>query len=179
MKTSMLWRQRMALLIAALVFCSLLFDVSSAPANDSRGRSAQRQTIVADNITSFFVRDVEHRRITLSVLVAHNFELTQFVRQLTGEPVTPLVFSVSTLPDRRGFFDPLLLSFEQKGRTWKPSAASVEDLMPLTADTPFGGEVSDGEVHQGVVFVPDWFNPEEPITVHYGDFRYQTRFINK
>lgn len=179
MKTFMHWRRRREVGVAALILCVLLPGFAGAADDAPAGKVSQRLSIVADHITSFFVRDAETRRIVLSVLVAHNFELTQFVRKLTGEAVTPLVFSVSILPGRHGFFDPYLLSFEQNGKIWKPSPEELHDFMPLTADTPFGGDISEGEVHQGVVFVPAWFDPEAPITVQYGHYRSLTRFIDR
>jgi len=72
-----------------------------------------------------------------------------------------------------------MLSFEQNGKTWKPDPAVADDLMPLNADSPFGGDVSCGQIHQGVFFVPSWLNTDAPIVVHYGDFKYEARFIAK
>jgi hypothetical protein len=156
--------------------------LSSAPLADAKGgRSVilQRPNIMADQISSFYVRGGEQNRIMLSMLLGHNFELTTLVRQVTGDQVTPVFLSVSTLPNRQSFFDPKQLSFEQNGKSWKPDPAVADDLMPLNVDGPFGGDVSCGQIHQGVFFVPSWLDTDKPLIVHYGDFKYQARFIAK
>lgn len=164
---------------AAVITSGLSLGAVFADAKGSRSVVLQRPSIMADQITSFFIRGGEQNRIMLSMRMGHNFELTTMVRQLTGDQVTPVFVAVSTLPDRQGFFDPMLVSFEQNGKIWKPNPTAVEDLLPLTAETAFGGDVSKGQVHQGVFFAPAWLNPSEPVIVHYGDFRYQARFIDK
>lgn len=137
------------------------------------------QKINTDKITSFFVRANDSKRIQLSMLVAHKEELTDAVRKIFGQKLTPLVFSVSTLPNRSVNFDPNLLRFEQRGRVWQPLVEkNTVDIMPLDENTKFGGMVTDGEVHQGIVLLPAWFNPKEPITLRYGDFHYLARFAN-
>lgn len=131
----------------------------------------------ADKITSFFVRDNDSNRIQLSMLVAYQAELTKAVREIVGQKVTPLVFSVSTLPSRMVSFDPTQLRFEQNGRQWTPmTGPHSPDVMPLEENGVFGGKVADGEVHQGVVLLPAWFNPHRPITLRYGDFHYLAKF---
>jgi len=172
-------RIKSTLLMMAVAMAGVL---SSAPLADAKGgRSVimQRPSIMADQITSFYVRGGEQNRIMLSMLLGHNFELTTLVRQVTGDQVTPVFLSVSTLPNRQSYFDPSMLSFEQNGKSWKPDPAIADDLMPLNADSPFGGDVSCGQIHQGVFFVPSWLNTDEPIVVHYGDFKYEARFIAK
>ncbi len=178
MKTQQNRRARM--FVTAAVMASTV-AVSAVVANPKGNRSLalQRPTVMVNQITSFYVRGGEQNRIMLSMLMGHNFELTTLVRQVTGDQVTPVVLSVSTLPDRQGFFDPALLSFEQNGKIWKPNVNSTDDLLPLTPETPFGGEVNQGQVHQGVFFIPAWFDTEASIFVNYGGFRYEARFIDK
>ncbi|MDZ7268876.1 MAG: hypothetical protein ONB48_14170 [candidate division KSB1 bacterium] len=131
----------------------------------------------ADKVTSFFVRDNDSNRIQLSMLVAYRAELTKAVREIIGQKVTPLVFSVSTLPNRIVSFDPAQLRFEQNGRQWAPtSGPKSAEILPLEENGVFGGKVTDGEVHQGVVLLPSWFDPQRPITLRYGDFHYLARF---
>jgi hypothetical protein len=135
--------------------------------------------IEADKITSFFVRANDSKRIQLSMLVAYKPEFAEAVQQMVGQKVTPLVFSVSTLPNRQIEFDPAKLRFEQRGRTWQPNANhDVLEVLPLDESAKFGGLVTDHEVHQGVVLLPAWMNPKEPITLHYGDFHYLARFAD-
>jgi hypothetical protein len=137
------------------------------------------QKIEGDKITSFFVRANDSKRIQLSMLVAYKAELTEAVRQIFGQKVTPLVFSVSTLPNRSVQFDPTQLRFEQRGRIWQPeSGDNAADFLPLDEDAKFGGTVTDGQVHQGIVLLPAWINPKEPVTVRYGDFHYLARFAD-
>jgi hypothetical protein len=96
---------------------------------------------------------------------------------MLGEKVTPLVFSVSTLPNRAVAFDPAKLRFEQRGRAWQPAMGNqVADIVPLDDDAKFGGMLKEGEVHQGIVLLPAWIDPQQPITVRYGDFHYLARF---
>jgi hypothetical protein len=133
--------------------------------------------VEADKITSFFVRANDSKRIQLSMLVAYKTDLAEAVRQLLGEKVTPLVFSVSTLPNRAVVFDPAKLRFEQRGRAWQPATDNqVADIVPLDDNAKFGGVVQDGEVHQGIVLLPAWIDPQQPITLRYGDFHYLARF---
>ncbi|MDZ7343675.1 MAG: hypothetical protein ONA90_04080 [candidate division KSB1 bacterium] len=158
-----------------------------APSTEARSEKGMRsadkvpftnsQKIEADKITSFFVRANDSKRILLSMLVAYRAELTEAVRQIFGQKVTPLVFSVSTLPNRSVNFDPALLRFEQRGRVWQPVVNNNSaDILPLDENAKFGGTLIDGEVHQGIVMLPAWINPKEPITVRYGDFHYLARF---
>lgn len=134
--------------------------------------------VAAEQITSFFIRANDSKRIQLSVLITYQKEFTQAVRQLLQEQVTPLVFSVSTLPNRIVKFDPALLRFEQRGRLWQPNALkNATDIWPLEAGGQFGGMINESQVHQGVILLPEWFDPHTPITVRYGDFHYLARFV--
>jgi len=134
--------------------------------------------IAAEQITSFFIRANDSKRIQLSVLVTHKKEFTDAVRKLVQENVTPLLFSVSTLPNRTVNFDPALLRFEQRGRIWQPDDLKNSiAVWPLEEGGRFGGVINESQVHQGVILLPDWFDPAAPITVGYGDFRYLARFV--
>lgn len=134
--------------------------------------------LAAEQITSFFIRANDSKRIQLSVLITHQKEFTQAVRQLLQEQVTPLVLSVSTLPNRTVNFNPALLRFEQRGRLWQPNAQNnATDIWPLEAGDQFGGMINESQVHQGVILLPGWFDPHAPITVRYGDFHYLARFV--
>lgn len=130
-----------------------------------------------DKITSFFVRANDSKRIQLSMLVVYKAELATAIQKMYGQKVTPLVFSVSTFPNRQIDFDPAKLRFEQRGRVWDPeSEKAAVNILPLDDHTKFGGVVSDGEVHQGIVLLPAWMNPQEPITLRYNDFHYLATF---
>jgi len=130
-----------------------------------------------DKITSFFVRANDSKRIQLSMLVVYKAELATAIQKMYGQKVTPLVFSVSTFPNRQVNFDPAKLRFEQRGRVWNPdSEKAAVNILPLDDHTKFGGVVSDGEVHQGIVLLPAWMNPQEPITLRYNDFHYLATF---
>jgi hypothetical protein len=133
-----------------------------------------------DKITSIFVRANDSKRIQFSILVACRREFTQAVRELFGVNVTPLVFSVSTLPLRNVVFDPARLRFEQRGRAWQPdSSRHALDVWPLEQGSRFGGPIADGQIQQGVILLPEWFDPQAPITMRYGDFHYLARFTQE
>lgn len=134
--------------------------------------------LATEQITSFFIRANDSKRIQLSVLVTHKKEFTDAVRKLVQENVTPLLFSVSTLPNRTANFEPALLRFEQRGRVWQPNGLKNSiDIWPAEEGGRFGGAVSESQVHQGVILLPESFDPTAPITVRYGDFHYLARFI--
>ncbi len=160
-------------------------EAASPKRDNILARPADRVPVVnlkkieADKITSFFVRANDSKRIQLSMLVAYKPEFADAVQQMVGQKVTPLVFSVSTFPNRRVEFDPAKLRFEQRGRIWQPDASKdVLEVLPLDENAKFGGLITDREVHQGVVLLPAWMNPKEPITLHYGDFHYLARFAD-
>ncbi len=134
--------------------------------------------IAAEHITSFFIRANDSKRIQLSVLVTYKKEFTHAVRKLVQENVTPLLFSVSTLPNRTISFNPALLRFEQRGRAWQPDGLKNSvDIWPLEEGGQFGGVINDSQVHQGVILLPEWFDPAAPITVRYENFHYLARFV--
>ncbi len=132
-----------------------------------------------NKITSFFVRPNDSKRIQLSMLVVYNEDLAQTVRAMIGQKVTPLVFSVSTLPNRTSHFDPTLLRFEQHGHAWQPQAAGGSiNFLPMEEGGKFGGAITENQVHQGVILLPALFDPQTPITLRYGNFHYLARFAH-
>ena len=64
-----------------------------------------------DKITSFFVRANDSKRIQLSMLVVYKTDLAVAIQKMYGQKMTPLVFSVSTFPNRQVAFDPAKLRF--------------------------------------------------------------------
>ncbi|MGH7457038.1 MAG: hypothetical protein ACRENG_37155 [bacterium] len=150
------------------------------PSNNKTKRAplSPARKLEANKITSLFVRTNDSNRIQLSILITYKDEFTLAVRELVGEKVTPLLFSVSTLPNRTVHFDPALLRFEQRGRSWQPSPErNAIDIWPWEEGGPFGGTLTDAQVQQGVILLPEWFDPQAPITLRYGDFHYLARFI--
>jgi len=132
-----------------------------------------------DKITSFFVRANDSKRIQLSMLVVYKTDLAVAIQKMYGQKMTPLVFSVSTFPNRQVAFDPAKLRFEQRGRIWHPETGqNSADILPLDDNAKFGGVVTDSEVHQGIVLLPAWINPQAPITLRYGDFHYLATFAD-
>lgn len=149
----------------------------SATPNAGRVPIVTSQKIKTDKITSLFIRTNDSKRIQLSMLVVYKEDLTQTVRAMSGQKVTPLVFSVSTLPNRTANFDPTLLRFEQHGRVWQPQAAGNSiDFLPMEEGGKFGGTITENQVQQGVILLPAFFDPQAPLTLRYGNFHYLARF---
>jgi hypothetical protein len=155
----------------------------SSPKKDYSSKNtplAPARKLEANKITSLFVRANDSKRIQFSILITYKDEFTQAVRELIGEEVTPLLFSVSTLPTRTAHFEPALLRFEQRGRSWQPSPErSAIDIWPWEEGGAFGGPLTDAQVQQGVILLPAWFDPQAPITLRYGDFHYLARFVEQ
>jgi hypothetical protein len=152
----------------------------NAPEKSASLSNLPAQKIEHNKITSFFVRANDSKQIQLSILVAYKPELTQALRQLFGEKVTPLLFSVSTLPNRTAAFDPTRFCFEQRGRVWQPNhLKNALDILPVEEGGRFGGTITDSQVHQGIILLPEWFDPQSPITLRYDDFRYLARFARE
>jgi hypothetical protein len=152
----------------------------SAPEKTTSRSLIPAQKNAPNKITSFFIRANDSKRIQLSIIVACQQELTNTVRQLFGENVTPLLFSVATLPNRTVVFDPTLFCFEQKGRVWQPNHfKNALDILPAEENGRFGGTLTESEVHQGVILLPEWFDAQAPITLRYKEFRYLARFAHE
>jgi hypothetical protein len=150
----------------------------SSPGNHLPAVSSSK--IARDKITSFFVHADNSKRIQFSILVVYKQEFADSVRKLLGEKVTPLLLSVSTLPNRTVRFEPSQFCFEQRGRLWQPDTArEAVDVWPIEAGEPFGGVLSHGQMQHGVILLPAWFDSRQPITVRYGDFHYLARFAQQ
>lgn len=122
-------------------------------------------------IHSLFVRPHGRGSRALLMLVAYDEHVHDAVRRIAQSEHTPLIFSVSTLPETTVLFEPRALIFEQEGRAWQPTddefAATV---IPLGVEARFGGELIDSEIHQGVILLPAWFDIERPLTVRYNGY---------
>ena len=128
-----------------------------------------KQSIEGDKISSFIVRAEDDHKILLSMLVTIQADLTQTVRALLNENVTPVVFSVSTPPGQTAEFDPGQFQFEQKSRSWRPTSMNgCMDIWALENNCRFGGKILEGEVHQGIILLPEWLDPGKPMILRYG-----------
>lgn len=128
-----------------------------------------------NNIKSLFVRPKGKNSSAIIMLVAHNEEVTKIVREILQSNQTPLIFSVSTLPFTEGYFDPTLFQFVQEQTIWQPNA-KLNDVFPLGKNSKFGGELNDGEIHLGVILLPEWFDVTRPISLHYGNYSRSLKF---
>jgi hypothetical protein len=187
------WRRPLSIGFGAILICLLAPTAGSmqmqeafyaeknfSSKNAPRTPLSPARKLEANKITSLFVRVNDSKRIQFSILITYKDEFTQAVRELIGEEVTPLLFSVSTLPTRTAHFDPALLRFEQRGRSWQPSPErNAIDIWPWEEGEAFGGTLTDAQVQQGVILLPEWFDPRAPITLRYGDFHYLARFVTK
>jgi len=69
-------------------------------------------------------------------------------------------------------FTPECLVFEQNSKRWSPGKHPDSiDMFPLDEGVPFGGPISDTQIHQGVVMLPAWFDINQPIEINYKNFR--------
>lgn len=128
-----------------------------------------------NKIRSLFVRPDGKNSLAIIMLVAHNEEVTNTVREILQSNQTPLIFSVSTLPFTEGYFDPTLFQFVQEQKVWRPSA-ELNDVFPLGKNAKFGGELNDGEIHIGVILLPEWFDITRPISLRYGNYSRSVKF---
>lgn len=123
-------------------------------------------------ITPLFIRSSQKGNIDLTMLIAYNEKISGFAIQIVNKMVTPLIFSVSTMPFVNINFQPELLVFEQNGKRWSPSNhPDTIDMFPLEDDIPFGGPISDAQLHQGVIMLPGWFDINQPLEINYKNFR--------
>jgi len=123
------------------------------------------------HIRSLFVRPERGGPIRITMLVVHHQDISEKVRAILGRKVTPLVFSVSTLPLTSADFEPQALRFGQDGKSWRPrQSAKKAEMFSLGSKVPFGGSIDDSKPHQGVVLLPSWFDVTKPITVRYKSF---------
>jgi len=122
-------------------------------------------------ITALFVRSSLQNSIDLTMLITFDKGITAATRKITNNAVTPLIFSVSTMPFVEIEFDPTYFIFEQAGIRWSPSSNDSEfDFFPLGEDVDFGGEIREQDIHQGVIMLPDNFDINRPIKISYKQF---------
>jgi len=123
-------------------------------------------------ITPLFIRSTQKGDIDLTMLIAYDHRISNLAKQIIHKPVTPLIFSVSTMPFVNDNFEPQKLIFEQNGKKWSPNSQRESiDMFPLYEDVPFGGPISDTQLHQGVIMLPGWFDIDQPIEINYKSFR--------
>ncbi|MFQ5864261.1 MAG: hypothetical protein ACE5IW_03430 [bacterium] len=122
-----------------------------------------------NQINSLFVRQVGNGPMAMIMLIAHDKEVTQIVQEILQSKQTPLIFSVSALPFTEANFDPSLFRFEQNHRVWPARSEPIDKVMFALSGAKFGGALKDGEIHQGVVLLPEWFDLRQPITIRYLD----------
>lgn len=123
-------------------------------------------------ITPLFIRSTLKGDIDLTMLVAYDERITSIAKQMMNKSVTPLIFSVSTMPFVNMSFEPELLTFEQNGKKWAPNNyPEAVDMFPLDENMPFGGQIKDTQLHQGVIMLPGWFDINQPIEINYKNFR--------
>lgn len=75
-------------------------------------------------------------------------------------------------------FNPECFQFAQAGRRWQPSGRHQNpEIISLEKDGRFGGEIKQGEVHQGVILLPPWLDPKTSFDFGYGDFNWSMRLL--
>lgn len=123
-------------------------------------------------VTPLFIRSNNDGKLDLTMLIAYDKRIESVANQIINKPVTPLVFSVSTMPFVEVNFHPEWLVFEQDGKRWSPSINPDNiDMFPLDEATPFGGQLTETQVHQGIILLPGWFNINKQIKINYKNFR--------
>jgi len=123
-------------------------------------------------VTPLFIRSNAEGKLDLTMLIAYDTRIVNAAHQIISNPVTPLVFSVSTMPFVEVDFHPEWLVFEQDGKHWSPSKSPESiDMFPLDESTPFGGQITEAQVHQGIILLPGWFDMSKEIKINYKNFR--------
>jgi hypothetical protein len=123
-------------------------------------------------ITPLFIRSSQKGHIDLTMLIAYDQRISNLAKEIINKSVTPLIFSVSTMPFVNDNFEPESLIFEQNSKRWSPSKHPESiDMFQLEEDVPFGGPISDTQLHQGVIMLPGWFDINQPIEINYKNFR--------
>lgn len=132
---------------------------------------------VNNKITSLFIRPQGKATMEITMLIACSRNITNAAREILNKKITPLVFSVSTLPFVSTEFYPEDFSFIQDGRSWSPNKEEAKhDMFALGENGKFGGTVVDSQVHQGVILLPEWFDLTKQVTIKYGNFMRKTLF---
>ncbi|NIR47384.1 hypothetical protein GWO43_02775 [candidate division KSB1 bacterium] len=128
-------------------------------------------------IKSLFIRPEGRESKVLLMLVAYDEGVTNVAQEFLQSNQTPLIFSISTLPFSEVDFEPTSFRFEQNGQIWQPQLDTASlDLFPLGKETKFGGVLNDGQIHQGIIMLPESFDLDHPITVKYGNDQKRLRF---
>jgi len=174
--------KRISLIVLILLLSAII--VEAAPKNDLVHRFADilklngshpadiQKTNDVTKITPLFVRSARENSIDLTMLIAYDKNITKLARTITSEDITPLIFSVSTMPFIKTIFEPSLFCFEQDGIRWFPnSSETTPDIFPLGDNSAFGGTISDNEIQQGVILLPSSFNVTKPIKITYKNFK--------
>lgn len=158
-------------------------EVHSAVKNDLANRFAEmlkfRATRLEDRnansdtkIKPLFVRSAEANEIDLTMLIVYDKNISKAVQKITSNHVTPLIFSVSTMPFVETRFDPVLFTFEQERFKWSPKEGeNASDVFPLGENSVFGGDIDDNHVQQGVILLPGYFDLNKPIKITYKQFK--------
>ena len=138
-----------------------------------RATGLENQNSTSDTkITPLFVRSAEANEIDLTMLIVYDKNISKAVQKITSNKVTPLIFSVSTMPFVETRFDPVLFCFEQERIKWSPKKGeNVSDIFPLGENSVFGGDIDDNQVQQGVILLPGYFDLNKPIKITYKQFK--------
>lgn len=174
-------------LLKVVVMIGLLFaafySAISAPKNELTMRFIKVLNINSNSnfferipgetqITPLFIRSSPKGHIDLTMLIAYDKRITNIAKEIINKAVTPLIFSVSTMPFVNDNFQPESLVFEQNGKKWSPNNhPDTIDMFPIEEDVPFGGPISDTQIHQGVIMLPTWFDINLPVEINYKSFR--------
>ncbi len=118
-------------------------------------------------INSLFVRHGQTQEPILIILVAHDYRLTQKIRNIFPTRRTPLLFSISSMPAKESNLDLDLFRFRQNDKIWSPVDRVEKAWFVLFKDAKFGGPINQGEIQRGLVLLPEWFDLQQPITIAY------------
>ena len=181
MKNLLSMAAQLMVIVMVIAICNTM--TNAAAKNDLVNRFAEILKFKADyfetqrnnsdtKITSLFVRSSEKNSIDLTMLIAYNRNITSAARSLTNGKVTPLIFSVSTMPFVETNFQPSDFSFEQDGYRWSPqSNDNAFDMFPLGENASFGGNLTENDIQQGVILLPGTFDVNKPIKITYKNFK--------
>ena len=177
---------KLKLIKSNIWICILLLSFStsfSAPKNELTMRFLKALNIKSNSkitkslpgdtqITPLFIRSEKKGKIDLTMLIACDNRLSKQAQHIIKKAITPLIFSVSTMPFIEMDFHPDWLIFEQNGKKWSPNNYPESiDMFPLDENVPFGGQITETQLHQGVIMLPGWFDVYQPIKINYKNFR--------
>ncbi|MCA9730808.1 MAG: hypothetical protein H6696_19225 [Deferribacteres bacterium] len=156
----------------------LLLPVSDAIAQSAYTKSVGR-LVKKDGVTAYIVRDDMSKALKLTMLIAHKSTFSNRVVKMVGHDVVPLTFSVSPAPNMAIYFDPYKIKFIQNGKSWSADSLEPEkDVIRLSENEPFGGEMKNGDTHQAVFLLPGWFDINAPLYVRYDDENKQLPLVS-